>query len=231
MQIRTLNSDIEAVIFDLDGTLADSMWMWADIDREYLSRFGLKPDRELGAKVAGMSMEETAAFFKANYGIKDSIDRIMQDWVDMSLDNYRHKVRFKPYAVRTIEVFRDNGVRMAIASSNGMEMVRACLESNDTARYFDAVVTSSEVRQGKPAPDVYLLAARRIGADPRHCLVFEDIPAGVIAGHAAGMKTIGVRDDYSSGSESDMRALADAYFDGFKDFLIAEGIQLYSSYN
>ena len=231
MQIRTLNSDIEAVIFDLDGTLADSMWMWADIDREYLSRFGLKPNRELGAKVAGMSMEETAAFFKANYGIKDSIDRIMQDWVDMSLDNYRHKVRFKPYAVRTLEVFRDNGVRMAIASSNGMEMVRACLESNDTARYFDAVVTSSEVRQGKPAPDVYLLAARRIGADPRHCLVFEDIPAGVIAGHAAGMKTIGVRDDYSSGSESDMRALADAYFDGFKDFLIAEGIQLYSSYN
>lgn len=231
MEIRTLNSDIEAVIFDLDGTLADSMWMWADIDREYLSRFGLKPNRELGAKVAGMSMEETAAFFKANYGIKDSIDRIMQDWVDMSLDNYRHKVRFKPYAVRTLEVFRDYGVRMAIASSNGMEMVRACLESNDTARYFDDVVTSSEVRHGKPAPDVYLLAARRIGADPGRCLVFEDIPAGVIAGHAAGMKTIGVRDDYSSGSESEMRALADAYFDGFRDFLIAEGIQLYSSYN
>ncbi len=230
MKIKTLNSDIEAVIFDLDGTLADSMWMWADIDREYLSRFDLQPNKELGAKVAGMSMEETAAFFKANYGIRDSVDQIVQDWIDMALDNYRHKVKFKPYAVRTLEVFKSHGIRMAIASSNGMDMVRACLESNDTAKYFDDVVSSSEVEHGKPAPDVYLLAAKRIGAAPARCLVFEDIPPGLIAGHAAGMKTIGVRDNYSAGSESEMRALADAYFDGFREFLVAEGIQLYSSY-
>ena len=223
MQIRTLNSDIEAVIFDLDGTLADSMWMWADIDREYLSRFGLKPDRKLGAQVAGMSIEETAAFFKKNYGLKDSIERIIQDWVDMSIENYKHKVKFKPYAVEAIKLFKANGLRTAIASSNGVEMVKACLKSNEVEEYFDAVVTSSEAEHGKPAPDVYLLAAKRIGAEPSACMVFEDIPAGLMAGHAAGMKTIGVRDDHSSGSEADMRALADAYFEGFEDFLRAEG--------
>ncbi len=223
MKMKTLNSNIEAVIFDLDGTLADSMWMWADIDKEYLSRFGFKPDSSLGTDIAGLSMEETAAFFKEHYGIEDSIEQIVQDWIDMSIDSYRHKVRLKPYAAEALRFFKAHGMKMAIASSNGIDMVRACLKSNGIEDYFADVVTSSEVPHGKPSPDVYLLAAERIGADPSACLVFEDIPVGLMAGRAAGMKVIGVRDDWSAGSENEMRELADMYFEGFEDFLRAEG--------
>ena len=223
MIIKTLNSNIEAVIFDFDGTLADSMWMWADIDREYLSRFGFKPDKELGRQIAGMSMEETAAFFKEHYHIQDSVEHIVREWVDMSLDNYRHRVNFKPHALETLEYFKWQGIPMAIASSNGMDMVQACLKAHNAAAYFADVVTSSEVAHGKPSPDVYLYAAERIKMNPVNCLVFEDIPAGLIAGRAAGMKVIGMRDDYSAGTESEMRSLADMYYEGFGDFLRAEG--------
>lgn len=224
MKMKMLSSDIEAVIFDLDGTLADSMWMWADIDREYLSRFALEEKPELMGEIAGMNMVETAVFFKKHFHIPDSIDKIIADWIDMSLDKYKHEVSLKPYAAELLKFLKANGIKTAIASSNAIEMIRACLKSNGVEDMFDAVVSASEVEHGKPAPDVYLLAAERIGAEPAKCLVFEDIPAGLRAGKAAGMKTIGVSDKYSEGSEIEMRAEADRYYPGFKEFLEAEGV-------
>lgn len=224
MKMRTLSSDIEAVIFDLDGTLVDSMWMWADIDDEYLSRFGLRVNDEASESIAGMSIEETAVFFKKTYDLPDSIERIISDWIDMSLDKYKHEVRLKPYAAELLDWLKANGIKTAIASSNAIDMIDACLDANNIRDRFDAVISSSEVEHGKPYPDVYLYAAERIGADPSRCLVFEDIPAGIAAGKAAGMTVIAVEDKYSSGSEDDKRKLADMYYPGFRDFLKAEGV-------
>lgn len=224
MKMKTTSSDIEAVIFDLDGTLVDSMWMWADIDDEYLSRFGLRVNEEASENIAGMSIEETAVFFKETYNLPDSIEKIISDWIDMSLDKYKHEVRLKAYAAELLDWLRANGIKTAIASSNAIKMIEACLDSNGVRDRFDAVISSSEVEHGKPYPDVYLYAAKRIGADPSKCLVFEDIPAGIIAGKAAGMTVAAVEDKYSSGSEDEKRKLADMYFPGFGEFLKAEGV-------
>ncbi len=222
MILKTLNSEIDAVIFDLDGTLTDSMWMWTDIDIEYLSRFGYEFDKQLQIDIAGMSILETAVYFKEKYQIPFSLEEIIQDWIRMSIDKYQHEVPLKPYARELLKLLRENGVRTAIASSNAIEMIEVCLRSNSIEDKFDKIVTADQVERGKPYPDVYLYAAECIGADPARCLVFEDIPAGIKAAKAAGMTAIAVYDDFSAPEDDEKHRLADFYYHDFGEFLKAE---------
>ncbi len=224
MRLKTLSNEIDAVIFDLDGTLTDSMWMWTDIDIAYLSRFGYEFDKQLQTDIAGMSITETAVYFKKNYQIPYSLEEIIQDWIRMSIDKYQHEVPLKPYTRELLSALRENGVRTAIASSNAIEMIEACLYSNSIQDQFDKVVTSNQVKRGKPYPDVYLYAAECIGAEPSRCLVFEDIPAGLQAAKAAGMTAIAVYDDFSADVEDEKHSIADFYYHDFGAFLRAEGL-------
>ena len=212
-------NDPEAVIFDLDGTLVDSMWMWTDIDIEYLARFGHPFSRQLQIEIEGMSIEETAVWFKQKYQIPDSLEQIQRDWVSMSLDKYKNEVPFKPYAREFLSFLKSRGVKTAIASSNAIPMVEACLDSLSARELFDVVVTSSEAERGKPFPDVFLLAAERMEAEPSRCVVFEDVPAGIRAGKEAGMYVFGVHDKYSEDVEEEKIRLADGYIHDFGELL------------
>ncbi|MDO4962429.1 MAG: HAD family phosphatase [Eubacteriales bacterium] len=223
MRTKLLNSDFDAVIFDLDGTLVDSMWMWTDIDIEYLSRFGLKFEKKIQLDIAGMSIKETAAYFRDVLGVPQTDEQMVEAWISMSIEKYKHEVALKPHAAEFLEILKKNGVRTAIASSNAIEMIEACLEANSIKDKFDSVVTSNEVKRGKPYPDVYLYAAEKIGVPPERCLVFEDIPAGIMAAKEAGMKAVAVYDKYSEGSDREKHELADYYISDFGEFLNAEG--------
>ena len=164
--IPDLNWDrTEAVIFDLDGTLVDSMWMWTDIDIEYLARFGHPFDPEMQKEIEGMSIEETARYFKKRYNIPSTLEEIRADWIRMSIDKYRHEVPLKPYAHEFLKFLKSRSIRTAIASSNAMDMVEVCLKNLGVQDLFDYVVTASAVERGKPWPDVYLHAASVLGAD------------------------------------------------------------------
>ncbi len=209
----------QAVIFDLDGTLVDSMWMWGAIDEEYLGRYGLSCPEDLQKVIEGMSFSETAAYFKERFQMKDSIEEIKQAWVDMSLEKYKHEVPLKPGAREFLELLARRGIPAGIATSNGREMVDAVLESLDIARYFRAVATACEVAAGKPAPDIYLEVARRLGAEPARCLVFEDVPAGIQAGKRAGMTVIAVEDDFSKEMRQEKEQLADGRIDDYYELI------------
>lgn len=224
MKLKTLNSEIDAVIFDLDGTLVDSMWMWTDIDIEYLSRFGYEFDRQLQIDIAGMSVTETAQYFKEKYGIPRTIEEIIGDWIEMSFDKYKNEVRLKVCALKLLDHFRAQGLKTGIASSNAINMIEVCLEANGVRDRFDTIVTSDQVEHGKPFPDVYLRAAENLRTEPDRCLVFEDIPAGITAARAAGMKVIAVYDRFSEEADEEKRRLADMYCYDFSEFMKAEGI-------
>lgn len=210
-------NSFDAVIFDLDGTLVDSMWMWTDIDIEYLDRFGHAFDPQLQKDIEGMSIEETARYFQDTYNIPRSLEEIMGDWIEMSIDKYRHEVTLKPYAAEFLAFLRNRSLKTAIATSNSIHMVEACLEHLSIRDAFDYVVTSSSVERGKPYPDVYLHVAEVLGVSPARCLVFEDIPAGIQAGKAAGMTVIAVHDTFSEDMDDIKRELADGYINDFSE--------------
>ena len=156
----------QAVIFDLDGTLVDSMWMWKAIDIEYLGRYGLSCPDGLQRAIEGMSFSETAAYFKERFHLADSLEAIKAAWVQMSLEKYQKEVPLKPGAREFLNFLSGQGVKMGIATSNGQAMVDAVLDALDIRKYFQVVATACEAAAGKPAPDIYLLVAERLGVAP-----------------------------------------------------------------
>lgn len=216
--VLTLDN-MEAVIFDLDGSLVDSMWVWQTIDVEYLSRFGIKPPSDLHHLIGGRSFHETAVYFKELFQIPDDPEQIKADWNRMAWDKYNREVPLKEGAEAFIELCRKKRLKLGIATSNSRELVENVIAAHGLNGYFDCIMTSHEITKGKPAPDIYLAAADALGVTPEHCLVFEDIVPGILAGKAAGMNVCAVYDDASVSQDEDKRKLADYYIHDFRELI------------
>lgn len=217
--IKNLLNGKKAILFDLDGTLVDSMWMWKQIDIEFLGRFGYECPDDLQKSIEGMSFSETAVYFKERFQIPWSLDEIKACWTQMSIDKYRYEVPLKSGVKEFLKYCKENKIRTGIATSNGRDMVDAVVESLQIGPYLDEIVTACEVKAGKPEPDIYLEVARRLETDPSECLVFEDVPAGILAGKRAGMQVIAVEDDFSKLMKPEKLELADGFIDSYFDIL------------
>lgn len=207
----------DAVIFDLDGTLVDSMWMWRDIDIEYLGRFRISMPEKLQDEIEGKSFHETAVYFKTTFDLPDSLDKIKADWNEMAMEYYRTKVFLKPGVLRYLEYLRNNHIPAGIATSNSKELLAAVLDATGIRKYFQSIHTSCEVPHGKPWPDIYLHVAKHLQVAPERCLVFEDIEPGILAGKAAGMRVCSVYDDFSRDNQERLRSLSDYHVDSFEE--------------
>ncbi len=208
---------IKAVLFDLDGTLVDSMGMWKDIDIAFLGRFGIELPEGLQDEIEGMSFSETAVYFKERFRIPMSLEEIKACWNQMAMYQYSHEVPLKPGAGRFLAYLKERKIPMGIATSNSRELVTAVTEALGISRYFQTVTVGCQVARGKPAPDVYLFAAEKLETAPENCLVFEDVPAGILAGKRAGMTVWAVGDAYSEPLEEEKRRLADAFIRSYDE--------------
>ena len=211
--------NIDAVIFDLDGTLVDSMWMWRRIDEEYLAGLGIECPDDIQKGIEGMSFTQTAHYFKERFNISDDIEKIKKDWNTMAFDKYSREVPFKDKALEFVKSLREKGIKTGIATSNSTELVEAVLKAHNAEQYFDEIHTSCEVKAGKPSPDIYLLVADTLHVKPEKCLVFEDIPAGITGGKNAGMRVCAIYDKYSEYCEDEKRSLSDYYINNFGEIM------------
>lgn len=209
--------NIKAVIFDLDGTLIDSMWMWSAIDVEYLGKFGISMPEDLQTCIEGMSFSETAVYFKERFDIPDSLEEIKKEWNQMAWDKYAHEVPFKKGAMEFLEYLRKKGIKTGIATSNSKELVEIVIGRYGAEDFFDSIHTACEVPKGKPAPDIYELVASELQVEPQNCLVFEDVVQGIMAGKNAGMKVCSVYDDFSKDKDEKKRELSDYYIYSFEE--------------
>lgn len=207
--------NVEAVIFDVDGTMADSMWMWKRIDKEYLERFGIPLPDTLQADIEGWSFYETAVYFKERFHLEDSVEKIMADWNEMAWEKYEREVPLKPGVRDFMKLCKSRGIKMGIATSNSRELLETVERIHGLTEYVSCIRTGSEVQKGKPAPDIYLAVAEELQVAPEKCLVFEDLTAGIMAGKNAGMKVCAVQDAYSLDSDREKRRLADYYIEEF----------------
>ena len=186
---------------------------------KFLGAYGYECPDDIQRAIEGMSFSETAVYFKERFDLPLSLDEIKAVWTRMSIDKYRHEVPLKPGVLEFLKYCKENGIHTGIGTSNGSEIVDAVLTSLKVKEYFDAVVTACEVAHGKPEPDIYLEVAKRLGVQPENCLVFEDIPAGIMAGKAAGMPVIAMEDNFSADLMDEKRALADAVISDYSSLV------------
>lgn len=211
--------DIDAIIFDVDGTIADSMWMWKQIDVEYLGRFGIELPKDLQKNIEGMSFRETAVYFKEHFQIPDDIEKMMSDWNEMAAHKYRYEIPLKKGVREFLNICKKKNIAMGIATSNSVELLNYFLKAHELHNYFEVVITGSDGLRGKPAPDMYLEAAKRLAVKPEKCLVFEDIMPGILAGKRAGMRVCAVDDVYSNYITDKKIEEADYFIKSFEDIL------------
>lgn len=203
--------DYTAVIFDLDGTLVDSMWIWEQIDIDFLVERGHELPADLQKAIEGCSFTETAHYFKERFNLEEDIETIKSIWIDMSKTFYAEKIFLKKGIQELLDLLKEKGIKMGIATSNSRELAESVLMNNNIRDYFEVLVTSCDVKKGKPEPDVFLKAAELMNVSPEECLVFEDTHAGVIAGKSAGMDVIAIYDALSEEYMDDIKASADHY--------------------
>lgn len=214
--------NIKAVIFDLDGTLVDSMWMWKSIDVEYLGKKGIAVPADIQAfqeELEGMGFTETAVFFKNRFQIEDSLEEIKKTWILMAEEKYCKEVPLKPGVRELLEELKSRKIPVGISSSNSRDLIVAVLKAHGIEEYFNCITTCCEVPNSKPAPDVYLKTAQGLQIEPKDCLVFEDVPMGIMAGKNAGMQVCAVEDAYSKRQEAEKRRLADYYIEDYYEVL------------
>lgn len=181
------------VIFDLDGTLVDSEPNYYEAGRRLLARHGV-PDFswEHHTRYIGISTRETLEALRAEYGIGAPVDELLTDKNRLYLELARASTEVFPQMREFVELLHARGVPMAVASGSSRAAIEAVLGGTGLEPYFTLVVSAEEVPHGKPEPDVFLEAARRLGADPADCVVLEDAAPGVAAARAAGMRCVAV---------------------------------------
>lgn len=212
---------IKGAIFDLDGTLLDSMWVWEKVDHDFLGKRNIGFPIDLRENIEHLSFTEVAKYFKSRFGLKENIEDIMKEWNDMAYDEYSKNVMLKPYAKEFLSFLKAINIKTAIATSNSRLLMEAALRNNGILNMFDAVTTLDEVGKVKNLPDIYLLSARKLNVPPSECIVFEDILPAVKGAKAAGMKVIGVHDSYSEFQREDIIQVADRYISDYQECLEA----------
>lgn len=188
----------KAAIFDLDGTLLDSMGVWDQIDAAFLAKRGIAVPNDYMETVTAMQFRDIARYTIDRFGLDDTEDELMDEWDRMAHDAYTSVVRPKAHALDYLRYLKDTGARLAVATTMPAGLRAPALRHAGMLGMFDAIVGVDDVGRGKEHPDIYLEAAARVGVPAHAATVFEDLLAGVRSAVRAGMRVWGVYDASSA---------------------------------
>lgn len=206
-------------IFDLDGTLLDSMYGWKNLGKEYLLSMGIVPPNNINDTISAMSMEESAEYFKKAFKINLSVEEIISELNELICDKYKNEFKLKPYVKEYLQKLKDEKVTMCIATATSLKLAKIALERNEIINYFSFVLSCDEVGVGKNKPDIYYLAANRLDAEVSDIIVYEDADFALITAKEAGFYTIGVYDVSFEIKRKNIEIISDMYIESFNELL------------
>ena len=205
---------IELVVFDFDGTLVDSMWVWKKVDRIFLKKRNIEVPSNLQKNISGLSFTETAEYFKNKFNLVDSIEKIKKEWIELSSSLYRKKVNFKADVLKATKDLYQKGIKMCVASSNHKELIESYLKQKKINDYFEDIFTGCEFERGKNSETFYNNIARFYRIECKKILFIDDIYESIHAANKAGLKTVGVYDEYTV--SDNLKKNSDFFITNFK---------------
>lgn len=207
---------IKGAIFDLDGTLLDSMSIWENAGSDYLSSLGYCAEKDLSKKLETMSLMQSAEYLKENYNLPLSISEII-DGVNRTVeDYYLYHAMPKDHVISLLSSLQNKGIKMCVATAIDLEQAKAALKRCNMLDYFDEIFTCNEVGHGKDEPYIYETACKAMGLDKTETAVFEDAYFCAKTAKDAGFYVVGIYDRYEK-HRAELKDLADVYLDSFYD--------------
>lgn len=211
--------NIEGAVFDLDGTLLDSSWVWEKVDEKFLGDRGFQVPDDYVDEISPLGAERAAVYTIERFGLNVDKDDIVREWIEMAKKEYATEVVCKPYAKEFLEELHKLNIKMAVATSSDRELFMKTLEREGILKYFQKIVTVDEVERGKGYPDIYEEAARRIKVNPHKCLVFEDILAGVTGASLGEFNVVAVFDEKSKHNWEKIKSISKYSINDYKELL------------
>lgn len=205
-------------IFDMDGTLLDSIPYWNDLALEYLKMLGVNGPENLNDRMMTMSIQEAGVFLKEEFSLEEKPEEISAELCRRIREHYAHDIDLKPGAAAYLKYLSSQGIRMCLATASSAELGKPALERNGILKYFDFLVDCGVVGAGKTSPDIYHLAAERFGAEPSECAVFEDAAFALKTAKEAGFFTVGVYEESEPAPEK-AKMYSSQYVTGFQELL------------
>ncbi len=211
--------DFKAAIFDLDGTLIDSMGVWEKIDIDFLAKRNLTVPENYVGEICTKSFKEAAIYTISLFGLHESTEAIISEWNRMAIDEYSHRVPLKPHAKEYLLFLKNHGIKLGTATALPRVLYEPVLKNNGVYDLFDAFASTDEVKRSKESPDIYLLAAEKLDVCPGKCIAFEDVLPGIQGIISAGMTAYGVYDKYSKNEKTAIQKLSKGYIYDFAEMM------------
>ncbi|MCH5251668.1 MAG: HAD family phosphatase [Lachnospiraceae bacterium] len=186
---------LKGVIFDLDGTILDSTWVWHQIDIDFLGKYGFSVPDDYVEKITPMGFGEAARYTIERFRLKASPEEVMAEWNEMAMEAYSKQVRLRTGTKEVLQWLKNKGIPAGVATSNNASLFEPCLINNGVYQYFHSFTEIREVSRGKEFPDIYIKEAEKLGCLPGECLVFEDIIPALKSAKQGGFVTVGVQEN------------------------------------
>lgn len=213
---------LQSAIFDMDGTLVDSMGMWRTLGSVLAENHGAVPPPGLDRQVASLGLWEGTAYCKELFGLSEPVEELVQEIWGRIEHFYRHEVRPKPGVIRFLSILKMEGVWMYVATATDRPLAEAALKTAGLEGFFRGIITSREAGQEKrEGPEIYERALRRLRSTKKDTVVFEDALHALRTAKAAGFRTAAVYDE-SEPEQEELRRLADYYIESFEEMTLAK---------
>lgn len=209
----------KAALFDLDGTLADSMWVWDRLLIDFLERQGLETPPHILNEVSHMSLTQSSAYIQKEFQLSMTPEEIRKEWTDMVYEAYSKKITLKAGAADYLRDLKEQGVRLAIVTSCDQTLCEVCLKNNGVYSLFDVFTYADQVGKGKSSPDIYLECLRRLNVPAAEAVLFEDILTALRTAKKIGMKVVAVEDERAKADRKQIQYESDYYIRDFRQLL------------
>lgn len=204
-------------IFDLDGTLLDSTWVWEKIDIDFLAKRGIVVPADYMQEIRNHNFITGSKYVIERFHLNENAEDIAAEWHEMAQEQYDNVITLKPGAGAFLRKLKAQGMKLTVATSSTHTLFEKCLKRNGIYDLFDSFTETHEVERGKGYPDVYELAALRCQTDTAHCIVFEDILKAVQGAKDGGFYTVAVYDAASTQEQEEIKKLCDRYIYGYEE--------------
>ncbi len=216
---QELLANMKYAIFDLDGTLLDSMPIWINLGKTVLNPMGIYPDEDLDKRFKTMTLDQSSRYIKEHFPIDISAEELLDIFTNTVRKGYEEEAPLKPYVMDFIKLLHSRKIPMCVATASERHLTESALQRTGVLPYFEFVMTCTDIGKTKETPDIYLEAMQRLGGNIQNTVVFEDAYFSVISAKNGGFSVVALFDECAKEDGKNIQKTADLYAQSFFDLM------------